>query len=53
MIRPSDFDAGRALALVLGEIALADADGLGRDLHQLVVGDELDGRLQRELDGQA
>ena len=29
------------------EHPLADADGVGRDLDQLVVGDELDGRLER------
>jgi hypothetical protein len=35
---------------VLLQVALADADRLGRDLDQLVVGDELDRVLERELD---
>src|ERR1700674_2162211 len=39
-----------ALAIVLGEESLAQADRLGRDFHQLVVLDELDGGLERELD---
>src|ERR1700759_4140652 len=38
-----------ALALVLLEVALAQADRLGRDLDELVVVDELDRRLEREL----
>src|SRR5690606_35730301 len=40
-----------AAALVLLEVALAQADGLGRDLDELVVADELDRVLERELDG--
>ena len=40
----------RLLALVLLQVALADADRLRRDLDQLVVGDELDRVLQRQLD---
>ena len=33
-------------AVVHRQQSLAQADGVGRDLHQLVGGDELDGRLQ-------
>src|SRR2546421_8313058 len=43
--------ARRALAVLLLQKALADADGGGRDLDQLVIGDELDRVLQRQLDG--
>ena len=39
------FLARGALALVLEQVALAQADGLGRDFDQLVVVDELDRRL--------
>ena len=39
-----------ALAVVLLQVALAQADRLGRDLHQFVVVDELDRVLQRQLD---
>src|SRR5512140_566601 len=39
-----------ALALVLLQVPLADADRLRRALGQFVVGDELDGVLERELD---
>src|SRR5438093_3847556 len=35
--------ASRALALVLLQISLADADRFRRDLDELVVGDEFDG----------
>jgi hypothetical protein len=42
--------ARRALAVVLLQVALADADRLRRDLHQFVVGDELDRVLERQLD---
>src|SRR5438132_9548896 len=38
-----------SLALVRDEMPLADADRLGRDLDQLVIGDELDGVFEREL----
>jgi hypothetical protein len=38
------------LAVVFLQVALADADALGRDLHQLVVGDELHRVLERQLD---
>ena len=41
--------AGLAFAFVGVELALAQADGLGRDLNQLVVVDVGDGLLQREL----
>jgi hypothetical protein len=40
-----------ALALVRLQVPLAQPDRLRRDLHQLVVGDELDGRLEGQLDG--
>jgi hypothetical protein len=40
-----------ALALVLFEEALANEDGLRRDLEQLVVRDELRVVLEREWDG--
>ena len=40
--------AGEAPAVLLGEHPLADADGVGGDLDQLVVGDELDRRLEGE-----
>mgnify|MGYP000949930658 CR=1 FL=1 len=43
--------AAHALALVFREVAFAKTDRLGRDFDQLVVGDELDGRFERELDG--
>ena len=39
--------AGEAAAVLLGEHPLADADGVGRDLDQLVLGDPLDRRLER------
>src|SRR4051812_46946397 len=39
----------RALSVVFLQIALADADGLGRDLHQFVISDELDRGLKRDL----
>src|SRR5262249_58877450 len=42
--------AARLLALVGDEMALANADRLGRDLDQLVVGDEFDGVLQSQRD---
>ena len=42
--------ARRLLALVLLQVALADADRLRRDLDQLVVGDELDRVFERQLD---
>src|SRR2546430_9048959 len=41
----------RSLAVLLLQKALADADGGGRHLDQLVIGDELDRVLQRQLDG--
>ena len=40
----------RAPALVFLEVALAHADRLRRDLDQLVVVDEIDGVLERQLD---
>ncbi len=43
--------AARLLALVFFQVALADSNRLRRDLDQLVVGDELDRVLERELDG--
>jgi hypothetical protein len=46
---PRPFAAG-AFALVLFEVALAHAHRLGRDFHQLVVLDEFDAVLQRQLD---
>src|SRR5512143_3724285 len=42
--------AARLLPLVLFQEALADADRLRRDLHEFVVGDELDGVLERQRD---
>src|SRR2546428_8956065 len=41
--------ASRAVAVVLGQEALADAVGLRRDLEELVVGEELDRIVEREL----
>src|SRR2546422_675312 len=41
--------ADRAVAVLLGEEALADAERLRRDLEELVVGEKLDRVVQREL----
>src|SRR3989454_12394395 len=49
-LRSSRSLAARALAFVRQKMALADTDRLGRDLGQLVVGNEFDRILQRELD---
>src|SRR5450755_481017 len=48
---PSGRLAARALPFVGDQMALADADRLGRDLRQLVVGNEFDRVLERELNG--
>src|SRR5256885_5130297 len=42
--------ARSALALVLGQVALANADALGGDFHQLVVLDEFHRVFQRQVD---
>src|SRR5690606_42066436 len=42
--------ARSTLAIVLLQVTLAQADGLGRDLDQLVVLDELDAIFQRQVD---
>ena len=36
---------------MLLQVTLAQADALGRDFHQLVLGDEFHGLFQRQLDG--
>src|SRR5207244_7338075 len=41
--------ASRAVPVVLGQEALADAVGLRRDLEELVVGEELDRIVEREF----
>src|SRR5439155_319475 len=41
--------ADRAVAVLLGEEALADAERLRRDLEELVVGEEFDRVVEREL----
>jgi hypothetical protein len=49
-MRTIDPEERGALAVVFLQVALAQAHALGRDLDQLVVLDELDAVLQRQLD---